>query len=239
MSIPKRFYLSWPTASVMGSDHEFADISFKALRRLNPDWSVEVLVDEQIEEELKVILDSSDYVALSSRHIVEKIDTWRLLKLFVEGGVYVDADRVHDTPLSAVIEPNTKWLLPTCRDYDFAHDFMASAPGNPAMLNALKLNIQRRKEGHKSTYFLGAQTFMHACTATILGRPLDVNPGEEAFVEIRSAMSEMGFISTFREDPPMCTCTFRNAGGLSKERYESLKKDFYRSYGIGHWTGVW
>ena len=231
--------MSWPDASVMDSGHEFADLSFRALARLNPDWSVEIYTDEQIDQELRDKLDPSDFVHLSSRHIVEKIDTWRLLKLYLEGGAYVDADRVHDTPLSDTIGPDTQWLLPTCRDYDFTHDFMASAAGNPAILNALRLNLRRRGEGHTSTYFLGAQTFMHACTATILGRPLDVNPGADAFTEIRSAISEMRFISTFREDPPMSTCTFRNHSGLSRERYESLKMDFYRSYNIGHWTGVW
>ena len=237
--IPKRIYLSWPDASVMDSDHFFAALSFRALKRLNPDWSVEIFDDDQIDEELKHGLDSSDYLALADRHVVEKIDTWRLLKLYTVGGVYIDADRIHDTPLSETITDSTMWLLPTCREFDFTHDILATAPENPAFLLALKLNLQRRKQGYNSTYFLGSQTFMHACTQSIVGEMVNVDPGIKIFEALRAKVSEAGFISTFREDPPMYTCTFRNKICMDKDSYEAYKKDFYIQYGIGHWTGVW
>ena len=45
-------------------------------------------------------------------HPVEKSDLWRLLKLYHEGGIYSDVDRLHNMRVQSVSDEHTKLLLP-------------------------------------------------------------------------------------------------------------------------------
>jgi hypothetical protein len=40
----------------------------------------------------------------------------------------MDIDRFVNTPLDDLVDEDTKWVVPTCRDYDFSHDFMMTSP---------------------------------------------------------------------------------------------------------------
>jgi mannosyltransferase OCH1-like enzyme len=91
---------------------------------------------------------------LQNRHIVEKIDVWRLIKLYNEGGLYIDVDRLVNVSLNDIAKKDIKWILPTCRDNDFSHDFMCSSPGNPVFLETLKLNLSRRRAPMEITYII-------------------------------------------------------------------------------------
>jgi mannosyltransferase OCH1-like enzyme len=71
------------------------------------------------------------YALIADKHIVQKTDLWRLIKLYIEGGLYMDIDRFVNTPLDGLVDEDTKWVVPTCRDYDFSHDFMMTSPQSP------------------------------------------------------------------------------------------------------------
>ena len=91
--------------------------------------------------------------------------------------MYVDIDRFVNTPLDELVDEGTKWVVPTCRDYDFSHDFMMTAPQNPVYSTAAQLYLQRLQEGHNSIYFLGPQTYMHAITLVLTGEMINTDPG--------------------------------------------------------------
>ena len=239
MLIPKIIRTSWKTKDIIDFDHPLIEHGIRSLVKLNPDWKFEIHDDDEVNEYLKSMLDASDYEALSNRHIVEKTDVWRLVKLYMEGGIYVDLDRLHDIPLSKAIPVNCMWVIPTCRDYDFSHDIMITAPNNPVFLETLKLNLHRRKLGYTNVYSLGAQTYMHAITNFFVHWKVNTNPKLELFNYIRKNINSSEFAMTIREDIPIETITFRNSIGITQEQHEEMKRDMYKKTDVKHWTNEW
>lgn len=234
--IPNKIHLSWKTKDLLDSGSVLVTEGVKRLKELNPDWELTIHDDADVDQYLKEQLEPEVYALIAGKHVVQKTDLWRLIKLFQEGGLYMDIDRFVDTPLDDLFDDHTRWVLPTCRDHDFSHDFMMTAPRNPAFLCAAKLYIQRLKEGHTSVYFLGPQTYMHAVTLTVLGDMINTAPGAEVFDEIRGVIERSGFIKTYREDPPYNTIVYR---GNTAMNWEQEKRKFYAESGLKHWSGDW
>jgi mannosyltransferase OCH1-like enzyme len=234
--IPKKVHITWKTKDLLQSESPIVTEGIKKLIELNPEWEVTIYDDEEVDTYLQKKL-GDQYPLIADKHIVQKSDLWRLMLLFEEGGLYIDIDRFIDTPLDDLIGPSTRWVLPTCRDYDFSHDFMMTAPGNPAYQVAVNLYLQRLREGHNSIYFLGPQTYMHAITLVVMGEMINTDPGEEVFEQIRDKLNSAGFINTYREDPPYNTIVYRNGAlGLN---WEQEKRKFYAESGLKHWSGDW
>jgi hypothetical protein len=208
----------------------------KILVDLNPDWQVTVYDDKEIDDYLKGALSRSDYKLVENIHIVAKTDIWRLIKLHSEGGLYVDIDRLCNISLSDLFDDKTMWVLPTYRDSDFSHDFMMTAPNNPAFAKAIELYFDRRRMGHTNIYFLGPQTYMNAVSMVLCGKMLDTNPGQKAFEQIRSIIDEATFIKTYRENPPNDTIIYKSDELID---LETMKRQFYAEEGLKHWTGEW
>ena len=82
------------------------------MKQLNPEYKFVISDDNDVEQYLIDHLDKSDYELIKDRHIVEKVDLWRLLKLYREGGVYTDIDRLCNIPLRDVIHKSTKCIIP-------------------------------------------------------------------------------------------------------------------------------
>lgn len=234
--IPKVVHLSWKNKDVVNSNSDLIKNGLYNLINLNPDWRIEINTDEEIESYLKDQL-NENYKLLKDVEIVPKTDIWRLIKLFNEGGVYIDIDRFCNVKLSNLINDEIKWVLPTCADIDFSHDFMMTAPGNPAFANTIQLYLQRRQEGCNNLYFLGPQTYMHGVTYTLFGKIINTNPGTETFKWIREKLAQVPFIRTYREMPPYDTLIYQ--GDVSLESWEKMKRSFYAENGIKHWTKEW
>jgi hypothetical protein len=235
--IPKKVHLSWKTKDLLDSKSPLVVHGVKRLVELNPDWEVTIYDDQEVDDYLKKQLEPQVYALIASKHIVQKTDLWRLIKLYEEGGLYIDVDRFVDTPLNDLVDENTKWVLPTYRDYDFSHDFMMTAPHNPAYRLAAQMYIERMRQGHTSVYFLGPQTYMHAVTQTLTGEMLNTDLGIAAFDRLRDIMKSCGFIKTFREEPPYNTIVYRgNDLGLD---WEQEKRKFYAESGLRHWSNEW
>ena len=234
--IPKLIHMSWKTKDVVHSQDELIQKGLHNLIALNPEWQLDISTDEEVDAYLQTVL-GSDYALVKDVGIVPQTDLWRLFKLYTEGGLYIDIDRLCNISLNDVLDDTTKCVLPTCEDADFSHDFMLSAPNNPIFANTIDLYIRRRKEGHTNVYFLGPQTYMHSVTYTLLGQIINSNPGPEIFDEIRKYIASTGFIKTYRESPPGDTMLYQ--GPITAEQWESMKRKFYADNQIKHWTGEW
>lgn len=235
--IPKKVHLSWKSKDILDHPSPIITNGIRNLVDLNPDWQVTVSDDDEVDAYIKQYLNPTDYELLRHCSIVEKLDVWRLIKMFNEGGLYMDVDRLYNTPLSKIIEDGVKCVLPTCKDLDFSQDIMLSAPENPMHFRALQLNIQRRREGQVNIYFLGAQTYMHGITETLTGNIINTNPGEEEFEKIRQKIEQIPFLQTYREDIPYNTFVFRDQ--LVDFDHETEKRKLYADYGLRHWSGEW
>lgn len=235
--IPKVIHATWKDKYLLNNNSTLLDMGIKKLIKINPSWNMQLSDDSDVEEYLKNNLDFKDYSLLSSRPIIEKIDLWRLLKIYIEGGLYIDIDRLCNKSLDFITD-DIKMVLPTCLDYDFSHDFMCSAKNNPIFLKAIQLNLVRRLSGITNIYVLGPQTYMNAITFCILGHSLDPNPGVLAFINIRSVLAQYNFIHTRRENPPYDTI-IHNSGTSYKINHEQEKQIFYKQQNIKHWTGAW
>jgi mannosyltransferase OCH1-like enzyme len=234
--IPKLIHMSWKTKDVVHSQDELIQKGLHNLIALNPEWQLDISTDEEVDAYLQTVL-GSDYALVKDVGIVPQTDLWRLFKLYTEGGLYIDIDRLCNISLNDVLDDTTKCVLPTCEDVDFSHDFMLSAPYNPIFANTIDLYLRRRKEGHTNVYFLGPQTYMHSVTYTLLGQIINSNPGPEIFDEIRKYIASTGFIKTYRESPPGDTMLYQEP--ITAEQWESMKRKFYADNQIKHWTGEW
>lgn len=239
MSIPKIVHVTWKTKEILGTDSPFFQNCLGNIERLSPSWKIELSDDYDVEEYLKENLEKRDYDLILNKSIIEKIDVWRLIKLYNEGGVYVDMDRLCNTPLDDIINSETRLVLPTCADHDFSQDFMMSAPGNPIFSEALNLNLQRRYEGVDNIYFLGPQTYMHGIMKAMFGNPFHIESGSVYFEEIRNVLRSTNFIVTYREVPPLHTIIYRPENHQIKFDYNLEKKKFYQQNNTKHWTNVW
>jgi mannosyltransferase OCH1-like enzyme len=125
--IPKKVHLSWKTKDLLDSESPLITEGVKKLIELNPNWEVTIYDDAEVDAYLQDKLEPQLYALIADKHIVQKTDLWRLIKLYIEGGLYMDIDRFVNTPLDDLVDEGTKWVVPTCRDYDFSHDFMMTA----------------------------------------------------------------------------------------------------------------
>lgn len=235
--IPKIIHLTWKNKDLLNHDSPMIEFGMRQLQKKNPDYDIIVNDDDDIDRYLRNVMDVDDYELIKDLHIVGKSDIWRLYKIYNIGGVYVDIDRFCNVSFNQFVKNDTTWVLPTCLDFDFSHDFMMSGPGNPAFLSAIELYLERRREGHDNTFYLGPQTYMHAVTQNIMGCMIDTDPGIEVFTEIRSELRKYPFIVTYRESPPYDTILYRDYN--SGIDHESMKRQLYKDFELRHWTGQW
>jgi len=234
--IPKLVHLIWNHKRILDSDHPLITNGILNLIKLNPNWKVTVYTPNDIEADLVAWLSDSDYQLIKNRHFVSKTDLWRQFKLYNEGGLYMDIDRLCNKTLDSLLDENTRWLCPTSKDFDVTCDFLLSAPGNPIYMKAAELYIHRVREGHTSQYFLGPQTYMHAVSFVLCGEMINTNPGVEKMNYIREKIIELPFAKTFKEIPPNETVIY---SGTLGDDLEEMKRDFYAQEGVQHWTGEW
>jgi len=234
--IPKIIHATWIDDYILTSEHPLAVKGIQSLINLNPNWELRLSKDQDVDDYLQTALQTSDYNLIKDLHVVQKSDLWRLIKLYNEGGMYIDIDRFVNVKLDDAIEPNTKCVLCTCEDNDFSHDIMITAPENPIFANAINLYLERKRQGYNNTYFLGPQTWMHAVTGS-LGQMVDTNPGKRVMDSIRSHIDIIDFIQTYREELP--SNSFIYQGKETWEEWENSKRDFYKNNNLKHWTGEW
>jgi hypothetical protein len=235
MSIPRQIHMTWVDRDIFDHQNPMIMNGLRNVRDLNPDWTVNIYLDHEVDEYIRQHIGIRDYALLQQRPFVERSDIWRLLKLYNEGGMYLDLDRYYNIPMSQIVEPGIKCLLPTDGDYDFSQDIMCSEPGNPIYQRVIELNLKRRYSGITHTYYLGSQTYMHGITQELMGYMIDVDPGPEIFEKIRQQLSYHSFIKTYKESLPNDTIVFKFDPNTFQLGNGQSKLDFYQEFNVVHW----
>lgn len=235
--IPKVVHVTWKTKDILNSSCFIIENGLRQIQSLNLDWTINVYDDHEVDTYLKENLSYNDYKLIENVHIVEKSDLWRLFKIYIEGGMYVDIDRLCNKSMSSIIDATTKWVLPTYRDFDFSHDIMISAPSNPVYQHTIDLYLERRRHGETNVYFLGPQTYMHSITQSFFGKMINSDPGQKTFDWIRQEIGKFGFVKLYKETGPYDTVLY--SGDKVEFDFEKMKRQLYQDHGIKHWTGEW
>ena len=148
--IPRKIHLIWPDKSVIDRYSDLAMVrhGLLALRDLNPRWELTVYEYLDIGRYINrtTLLTAADRQILQGAHIVEQTDAFRFLVMYEQGGYYQDVDKVYTRPLDDLIQPQTRMLLPTSNDVNFANDIMCTSPGNRAFLHAIRRSSPIRRE---------------------------------------------------------------------------------------------
>lgn len=236
--IPKIVHISWKTDKIFSGKSFMIQQGLQNLIKLNADWKVYFSNDEKVDSYLKENISQIDYDLIKSKTIVEKLDLWRLLKMFLEGGLYIDLDRFYNIPLSKIVTDGIRCVLPTHLDHDFSQDLMLCAPNNPMFSDAANLNMQRRRMGWNHIYGLGPQTYMNAVTKNLTGKVLESSPGEETMNALRQQIEKTGFAKTYREVPWKDTLVFKATPEFDQVDYELEKRLMYEEFEMHHWTGT-
>ena len=164
---------------------------------------------------------------------MEKVDLWRLLKIYLEGGIYLDFDRYCNKSFDDIIDSETKCVLPTCRDHDFSQDIMISCKHNPLFRVAIDNNIIARGRG-ASIVAIGPGSYMHSVTEVVFGNRTGSSPGHRKMKAFRTALDNSRYFQTFREVPMNNTFIFlydKKTFQVGDGRY---KMHFYKDQNVQH-----
>ena len=207
--IEKKIHISWRTKDILDLDFTIIKHGIRQLKDLNPEYTFEISDNDDVEKFIKKHLSDNDYHLIKDRNIVEKVDLWRLLKIYHEGGFYMDIDRLCNIPLKDIINSEHKCILPMNHDIDFSQDIMMSSSKNIIFKEAIDLNLKRRIEGCTDILSLGPITYFHAITKILLGKQIPRYPSKDNLIKLRSIISNCKYLSTFREVPPYNTLVYR------------------------------
>jgi len=238
-SIPKKIHISWKDKSVLESSNQLAVNGIQNLVKINPEWKLEISDDNEVELYLRENLSTIDYNLIKDAPIVSKVDTWRLLKIINEGGLYTDIDRHANKNLNSIIDINSKCVLPLHSNHgkiiDFSQDIMISAPNNPLHKSALDLMLRRRRSGWQDILTLAPITYFHGLTKIIYGHSLERRPSQKVLDKIIQKINQSKYVQTFVETPPEKTFIFQ----YNKENFNTAnglgKEAMYDESGVEHW----
>jgi hypothetical protein len=268
-SIPKTLHVSWARKfDVMKHKSVLIQQGLQSFIAHNPDWVVEISDNRDVDRDLHTYLNSTAWDAVQNKPIVEKIDLWRLLVIYHRGGMYADIDRLFNLDMKSVIGKETKMLLPFAgmefsekglarRVFDFSQDFLASAPGNPAIKVVIDLSVDMHlaykecKGGAVGGYcnwptfasdkdflaYAGAGVYNEAMTTYLFGLHVGHESSEcvsKAMVEHIASLSP--HVVTYVERLP-CNSIVAQDGcaHLDNYTYDEAKSTFFADEGRGHW----
>lgn len=229
--IEKKIHMTWKNKDILDLNYNIVEHGVRKMRDLNPDYTFELSNDNDVDTYLKQHLENEDYNRISSRHIVEQSDLWRLLKMYNEGGVYMDLDRLCNVSLNDIIDDNFCCILPTYLDHDFSQDVMITCKGSKIIKRAIELNLQRRKNGENSIVFLGPDTYLHSITEFFYGKQLPRGRSHSEIKLLRDRIKRnFPFLGTIREVPPYSTIMYQNGPCIKFD-----KQEFYAHQNVhGH-----
>lgn len=236
-TIPKIIHVSWKTKNILSDRSPIILNGLANLKKINPDYKLEISDDSDVEVYLRNNLSKWDYIKIKNKKIVEKIDLWRLLKIFNQGGIYVDVDRYCNIGFDDIIKDETKCILPTHGDIDFSQDLMISCKGNPIFQKAIQYNLAARYlVNPRGVFHLGPPLYMRAVTECVFGIRTKRKPGSDIMDAFRKSLANSKHFQTYKEILPNDSLifkynesTFQTGNGFSKEK-------FYASQNITPWN---
>lgn len=236
-SIPKIIHISWKTKNILDNESPIVLNGLANLKKLNPDYKLEINDDEDVEKYLKNKLNKWDYIKIKNKKIVEKIDLWRLYKMYHEGGIYVDIDRYCNISFENIIKDKVKCILPTHGNVDFSQDIMISCKENPIFKKAIDYNLAKRfLINPRGVFHLGPPIYMLAVTECVFGKRVKRKPGDEIMNSFRYSLENSEHFQTYKEDLPNDSLIFK----FNKDTFQTGngkgKEAFYNSQSITPWS---
>lgn len=235
--IPKKIHVSWKNKDILSYNYSIINQGLRNLQKLNSEWELVVYDDEDINKLLRDSIGEDNWQLIKNKKITEKTDLWRLLKVYKEGGLYIDIDRYVDIPLSEIIKKDTSMVLPTFLDIDFSQDFILTCKNNPVLGEAILSNLEFRK--NKMPLFdTAVDSYMRSISRVISGKALPRgNNNKEYFKQIRKDIEICSFIETYREEGPGNHILFRNINGdFDQDIFARDKAELYNGQGVINWN---
>ena len=244
-SIPKVLHVSWNNKDILSSQSPLILNGLKNFETINPDWKIEISDDDDVDNYIKKHVSVKHYNLIKNKHIVQKTDLWRLLKIHNEGGLYIDIDRYVNIPMAKIINKHTKCILPICGRSDFSQDFVCGVPNFYIHKNAINSYLKFLELG-KSVFECGPISYMHSVSESLCGYKAERRPGNKFWNDAISTINQSPDIESyiegdsfdkilFKYDPK----TFVYLNGDSQDLYTEFKNqkaDFYNSQSIEHWN---
>ena len=238
--IEKKIHIAWCDKNVIDSDLNIIKFGIRNIKELNPEYDIIISDNNEIELYIKNHISISDYTRIKDKHIVEKVDLWRLLKIYHEGGVYVDIDRLCNRSLDELIDQNTKCILPWYFNIDFSQDIMISCSKSPLFEEAIKDNLETRRLQNVDIYQNGPISYFRALTKQILGKSIN-NARTEGCLKssdiryINTILTNTKYLKVYSyENPPYQTLLYKG----NDIDLKSEKKILYDMYNVKHWNNI-
>lgn len=234
--IPRKAHVSWKNKDVLNSEFPIILNGIRNVVRLNPEWVLEISDDADVDRYLRERLAEEDFGFIAERHIVEKVDLWRLLKLYHEGGLYMDIDRACNVPMTRVIRDGVRCVLATHSDINFSQDVMLSVPLNDIFKTAIELNLSRRRAGERNIYQLGPVTYYDAVCLCLLGTTADYDHPRGTLIKLREIIDSDRQLGTYRETSELNGLLCRPDGVRLENGNGMGVAEFYASENVQHWA---
>lgn len=235
--IPKVIHLSWKTKDFWNSQNPLFLNGMNNLKKQNPEYAIQVSDDCDVNDYIQSCISNDDWLLLKDKHIVEKTDLWRLLKIYYEGGIYCDIDRLVNIPLKDIIRETDKCILPIHQWIDFSQDIIIAEKGLEHIKKAIDLNMDRRREGCNDVLSLGPITYFHAITLTHIKKQYSRFLERKQFQIIKDIIELNEGFRCIPEYPPE-TILFnpRRESPRLQLGNGGSKEDFYQEAKTTHWT---
>jgi len=246
---PKIIHLIWSDKDILSKDYEIIEHGAKKLQSLNPDWLFIVHDYKDIDDMM------SRYGVPTDAHIVEKTDAFRLLKIYEQGGIYVDIDRVMNVNLNEVIDvKQVKLILATYYDINFTNDLFGSSPGNKIIIDAFKKQQHKRKGFKRRQGWITSldqmelvRTYTSSIETALFGRRIGAASSPDNSADEHSIWDEARRIISEDSNGMIVTSKDMWCDGLLVEDYEGCKDisrdSLYDAYNVQDWNdqvdGVW
>lgn len=167
MPIPKKIFQSWCTRDLPAPVQQNID-RFMAL---NPGYTHHLFTDEDMETYVKENFAGPIYDCYMRLNIiVAKVDFWRYLVLYKEGGVYVDMDGDILRPLDDMIRPDDAAIVTVETNPNmFVQWALFFEAGHPILKRAIEIvvhNIQNNLFPHDVHQLTGPSVFSLAVYQT-------------------------------------------------------------------------
>ena len=239
--IPKVIHISWLDKDILfKSQNPLALNGVQNMKRINPEYVIQISDDADVNDYIQSCISNDDWLLLKNRHIVEKIDVWRLLKMWHEGGIYTDIDRLCNIPFDDIIKRSDKCILPTYFMTDFSQDIMISEKGQDIHKKAIELNLSRRRDGCDDVLTLGPITYFHAVTLTLLGKQVSRFLAEYEWSQVISKVNQIPGYRTVSERPVADVRCHKTVMYDYNNDYlignGGSKKDLYDESSVRHWA---
>jgi len=235
--IPKLFHMTWKDKNIMKNfpNNKYVQ-SLNYMMKMNPGWKLTISDDADVEQYLKDFLSEEDYLLLKPQPFIQKLDLWRLVKIFKEGGFYQDMDRMYNIPMSEIIRKDSiRCVLPSYYDVNIAHSVMICAKGSPFHKLAIEMNLELRRQGVTNTLQLGPHTYTEAIKTLLLGKVVEGNR-RDILDRIREMLAKSEYTSTMRETGEVRVAY--NKSRITKEfplNLKSKKRDLFEFSNVTHW----